>query len=67
MGDNVIPFGEDDVIFIAESVWKATNQIEQAIAAGRNMGAVLDVAFRPESLRGGVVAFVEQCVESFKH
>jgi hypothetical protein len=31
------------------------------------MGAVLDVALRPEALRGGVVTFVEQRIESFEY
>src|SRR5262249_8899698 len=67
MGDDVVPFGEDHVIFVAECVGKAANEIEQAIAARRNMGAVLDVPLRPEALRGSVVAFVEQRVEGFEH
>jgi hypothetical protein len=45
MGNDGIPFGEDHVIFVAERVWKAANKTEQAIAARRNMDAVLDVAF----------------------
>jgi len=44
LGDNAVPFGEDHVIFAAERVGKAANKIEQAIAARRNMGAVLNVA-----------------------
>ena len=67
MGDHVVPFGQDHVIFVAECIGKAANKVEQAIAARRNMGAVLDVAFRPEALRGSGVAFVEQRVEGFEH
>ena len=52
---------------VTERVGKAANKIEQAIAARRKMGAVLDVAFGPEALRGGLIAFVEQRVEGFKH
>jgi hypothetical protein len=67
MGDDGVPFSDDHVIFVAERAGKATNKIEQAVAAGRNMGAVLDVAFRPEALRRGIVAFVELRVEGFDH
>jgi hypothetical protein len=42
MRDNVVPLGEDHVIFVAEGVRDT---------ARRNMRAVLDVAFRLESLR----------------
>ena len=49
VGDNVVAIGGDHVIFVAERVGKAANEIEQAIAARRNMGAVLDVAVRPEA------------------
>src|SRR5580704_11513328 len=67
VGDHIIPSGEDDVIFIAQRIRQGANEIEQAIAARRNMGAVLDVSVRPEALCGGVVAFVEQRVEGFEN
>ena len=67
MGDNVVPLGEDHVIFVAERVGKAADKIEQAIAARRNMGAVLGVAVRPEALRGLVIAPVEERVEGFEN
>ena len=67
MGDHVVPFGEDHLIFVAQRVGQAANKIEQAIAARRDMGAVLDVAVRPEALRGSVVALVEQGVEGFEY
>src|ERR1700761_1702936 len=67
MRDDIIPFGEDQVILVAERAGKPANKIEQAVAAGWNMGAVLDVAIGPEALRGGVVAFVEQRVEGLEH
>jgi hypothetical protein len=58
VADDVIAFGQNQMIFITERCRKATHKIEQAIAAGRDVGAVLDIAFRPEALRRGVVAFV---------
>jgi hypothetical protein len=41
--DHVVTFGEDQQIFVAQRVRKASNKIEQALSTGRNMGAVLDV------------------------
>ena len=41
--DDVVAFGEDHMIVVTECFGKAANKIEQAIAAGRNMCAVLDV------------------------
>jgi hypothetical protein len=63
----VFPSARITMMFVAECTGKAANKIEQAVAAWRNMGAVLDVTFRPEALRGSVVAFVEQRVEGFEH
>ena len=41
--DDVVAFGDDYVIVVAECLGKAANKVEQTIAAGRNMCAVLDV------------------------
>ena len=67
MADDVVPFGKDQLIFIAERVGKAANKIEQPIAARRNMGTVLDITVRPEALRSDIVAPVEQRIEGFEH
>ena len=67
VSDNVVPFGEDHVIFVAKCVGKAANKIDQAIAAGRNMCVVLNVCLRPESLRRDLVAFIDQRIEGFQH
>jgi hypothetical protein len=40
MGDIVVPFGEDYLIFVAERIGQTSNKIEQAIAARRDMGAM---------------------------
>ena len=67
VGDDVVSFAEDDVIFVTQRVGKAANEVEQAIAARRNMGAVLDVAVRPVAFGGSVVPLVEQRVEGFEN
>jgi len=65
--DDVVAFREDHVIFVAERVGKTAHEIEEAIAARRNMCAVLNVSLRPKPLRRDIVAFVEQCIEGFEH
>ena len=67
MCDQVVPFGEDYMIFVAECVGKTANKIEQAIAPRRNTRAVLDVPVRPEALRAGIIPLVEERVEGFQH
>ena len=48
--------------------WRdALDEIEKTVAAGCDMSAVLDVMRGPILLGGGVVAFVEQRVESFEY
>ena len=44
MGNDVIPLGEDYVIFVAKRAGEGANKIEQTIAARRDMGAMLGVA-----------------------
>jgi hypothetical protein len=55
--DNVVAFGEDHVIFVAEGIGKGANELEQAVAGRRNVRAVLNVCRRPELLCSNIVAF----------
>jgi hypothetical protein len=61
------PLSDDHVIFIPECIGKPANKIEQSIAARRNVGAMLDIAVRPEALSGGIVALIEQRIEGFEN
>jgi hypothetical protein len=47
-------------VFVLQGRRDALDEIEQAIAAGRDMSAVLYVIGRPIALGRGVVAFIEQ-------
>ena len=67
MCDDVVPFGEEHVTFVTECFGQSANKVEQPVAARRNVGAMLNIALRPEALRGNIVAFVEQRVEGFEH
>jgi hypothetical protein len=46
---------------------EALDEVEEALAAGCDVRAVLDVVGRPEPLGGCVVAPVEQRIEGLKH
>ena len=42
--NNVVAFRQDELVFVAQSVRRATDKVEQAVTAWLDMGAVLDVA-----------------------
>ncbi len=50
-----VALGDNELILVFESVWKGTHQVKEAVAAGRDMSAVLDVVLRPEALGRGEV------------
>jgi hypothetical protein len=66
VGDDVVTFGYDQLVFVAQRLRQRADEVEQPRTAWRDMGAVLDVVIGPEPLGGGVVAFVEQRFEGFK-
>ena len=67
MRDHVVAFCDDELVFVAQGIWRRTNESEQPVASWRNVRAVLDVLRRPEALRGRVVAFVEERIEGFEN
>src|ERR1700741_3556974 len=58
--------GEDKGIVIVERGRRRPDEIEQTVAAGRRVGAGLDVLRRPEFFSRLVVALVEQSLERFQ-
>ena len=56
--DHVVALGDDQLVLVFQRDGQRADQVEQSIAAGRNVGAVLEVAFRPEPLGGVVVPLV---------
>src|SRR5262245_11598970 len=65
--DDEIAVGHDHPGLVLERRGEAPDEGEQALAAGRDVGAVLDVAGRPKPLCRGVVAPVEERVEGLQH
>jgi hypothetical protein len=62
MRDHVVALGDDELVLVFQRVWRRADQVEQAVAAGRDVGAVLDIAIRPETLGGDIVALVKKTV-----
>ena len=67
MDHHVVAFGRDQAGPVAKLGRCGTDKVEQPLLPRRDMGAVLDVARRPEPRRRRVVAPVEQGVEGFEH
>jgi hypothetical protein len=66
VGDDEVAFGYNQLILVAQRLRCLADEVEQSCAAWRDMGAVLDVAIRPEPFGIGVIALVEQRVEGFE-
>src|ERR1700730_13860142 len=61
--NDVVPLGHDQLILVTQRAGQRPDKVEQAVAAGRNVSAVLDVAVGPEPFGGSVVALVEERIE----
>lgn len=57
---------ENELVFIAQRVGQRANQIEQPVAAGLDMSAVLNILVGPVVFSRGVVAPVEERVKCFE-
>ena len=67
MRDDVIAFGDNDLVFVAQRIGCRPDQSEQSFTSRRDVRAVLDVLRRPEALRSRVVAFVEESIEGLEN
>jgi hypothetical protein len=67
MRDHVVALGDDKLVFVFQRIRQRADQVEQTVAAGRDVRAVLDIAVRPIAFRGGIVALVEERVEGFEN
>src|SRR6202048_1215060 len=64
---HVVSVGDGKPVLVMEAVGCALDQREEALASRRNVRAVLNVVRRPETLRSGIVPFVEKRFESLQH
>src|ERR1700730_9716669 len=62
----IVPIGDDNAGLVLQRRRQAAYKIEQPLAPGRDVRAVLDVVRRPGSCRSVVVALVEQGIECFE-
>ena len=67
MRDDIVAFGHYQLVLVAERLGRLADEVEQALAAGGDMSAVLDVAVGPEPFRGCVVALIEQRIERLQN
>src|SRR6202045_750223 len=67
MRDDVVAFCDDELVFVAQGIWRRTDKSEQPFASRRDMRAALDVLRRPESFCRRVVTFVEERIEGFEN
>ena len=65
--DDVIVFCNNELVFVAQRIWRRTDQSEQSFASRRDVRAMLDVLWRPETFCCRVVAFVEESIEGFEY
>src|SRR5260370_27730754 len=63
--DHEVSLSHNRSRLVLQRWWDALDEIEQTLAAGCDMSAVLNIVRRPETLSGCIVALVEQRVESF--
>src|SRR6267154_4326656 len=65
--DHKIFFGHNGSRFILQRRRYALDEIEQTVATGLDMSAVLDIVGRPIALGRYVVAFVEESIKSLEN
>src|SRR6266403_3825796 len=66
MHDHEVSLSADGSRFVLQRWRDALDEIEQTVATRCDMSAVLNVACRPESFCGRIVALVEERVERFQ-
>src|ERR1700678_3651963 len=67
MRDDIVAFCDDELVFIAQGIWRRPDESEKSFPPWRNVRAVLNVLRRPEALCCRVVAFVEESIEGFEN
>src|SRR5882724_2719363 len=66
MDDHEVPVGNANARLIFQRRGDALDQIEETIAAGLDMGAVLDVVGGPVALSRHIVSLVEEGIEGLE-
>ena len=66
MHDDEVALGDDDVVLVPGTLRQGAAEIEEPVAARRDVGAVLDAVGRPEARSSLVVALVEERAEGLE-
>src|SRR6266566_6918008 len=66
MDDHKVPVGDDHARLIFQRRRSAFDEIEETIAAGLDMSAVLNVVGRPVALSRHIVSLVEEGIEGLE-
>src|SRR5438128_2658073 len=64
MHDHELALCHDQSRLVLQCGWDTLDQIDETVAPGWDVGAILDVVRRPEAPRGLVVPLVEERIES---
>src|SRR5258708_35165509 len=67
MNDDVVTFCKNYPGLILERRWRSLDKVEEPVSSRLDVGAVLNVVGRPESLRSRVVSLIEQGIECFQY
>ncbi len=58
MHHDPVTLGQNQAVLIPKGWWSISDEIEEPIAPGLDVGAVLDIVWRPEGLGCRVIALV---------
>src|ERR1700752_1956273 len=67
MKQHVVAIGDDEPVLVMEIIGDPFDESEEAFAPWRDVCAMLDVIWGPETLRSGVVPLVEKRLEGLQH
>ena len=66
MRDDIVALGQDELVFVAQHIRQRADEIEQAFAAGFDMGDVLNIPIGPVSFSRNIVTPIEKRIECFE-
>src|ERR1700675_900877 len=61
--NDIVALGHDQLVLVAQRLGRRPDEVEQSVAARRDVRAVLDIAVGPEPFGGRVLALVEERIE----
>jgi hypothetical protein len=65
--DDKIVFGHDGSVFVSQRRRRVLDQIEEAVSAGADVSAMLDIIGRPELRRRRIISPIEERIKCVEH